>query len=322
MQKEKIAVIGLIIIIVGALSVFILLQPSEDGTGTVLDDIFANLFGEAKKEFKGPLQIGDCADVNYIGRFQVNNTVFDTSYEDVAREYNLYDENRPYEPLKIFVNPHYNLTAPEGYEDYISDMIPGFLSGLVDMNVSETKTVVLDAENAYGDWNESLAETFGMGAYPLETVIDSTASENISQFLVNFPDINMTEGAIFDYGAIAFEEEGILDATIVTITDENITYRLLPENGSSVLLPIFNWYVTFIVENDTAFTMRSNIELGHIFSIESYYGSMHFKVTAANESSVSLAMNIDAPKDYFVGQTLIFELKVVKAYDTSSQLES
>jgi hypothetical protein len=126
---------------------------------------------------------------------------------------------------------------------------------------------------------------------------------------------------VFDYGAVAFEQAGVLNASIVTVTDENVTYRLEPENGSSVELPLFNWTIVFIVENETAFTMRSLIEAGHIFSIESFYGSMHFKVISVNETHARLAMNLDAPEVRFIGATLLFEIEVVKVYKTSDILE-
>ena len=309
MQKEKLAAIGLVIIIIGALSTYFFVTYGEE--------ILENLFG--KEEDTGPvgIGIGDCADVNYIGRF-VNGTVFDTNYEDVAIEHGLYNETRDYEPQKVFVNPNQDLTLPEGYGNYSSYFVTGFLNGLVGMKEGETKNVTLPPEDAYGDWNESLAEMFGMRAYPLSTVVPSNATENKTNFMTSFPNVTLTEGNEFDYGAVVFEQAGALNATITNITDENITYTLSPVNGSTVKLPIFNWNVTFIVENETAFTMRSSVEVGHTFSIEYFYGSLHFYVTAVNETHASMAMNVDAPEIKFVGQTLIFELEVVRMYDTST----
>ena len=166
-----------------------------------------------------------------------------------------------------------------------------------------------------------MSEMFGMGSYPLQSVIESEITENKTALLQSFPGIDLTEGSIFDYGAVAFEQTGVLNASIVEVTDENITYRLEPENGSSVMLPLFNWTIVFIVENDTAFTMRSLIDAGHIFSIESYYGAMHFKVISVNETHARLAMNLDAPEVKFIGETLLFELEVTKVYKTSTLLE-
>ena len=145
MQKEKIAVIGLIIIIVGALSVFILLQPNEDGTGTILDDILVNLFGDDKVS-KGSIELGDCADVNYIGKF-VNGTVFESTYSDV-------ENKTDGAPLNIFVSLDITETPPEGYEEYYPGMMIhglGFTEGLVGLKEGETSTIgPIPPEKAYG----------------------------------------------------------------------------------------------------------------------------------------------------------------------------
>lgn len=318
MQLEKLATIGLAVIIVIAISGYIL--ADED----IRNDIIDNLFGEQKKEDKiptgGAITYGDSVDVNYTGKF-LNGTVFDTNIEEVAKQGGLYNESMSYEPAKVFVDPNFEFSPPEGYENYSASFIPGFLDGLVGMKEGDEKEVTIPAEDAYGDWNESMSEMFGMGSYPLESVIESEITENKTALIGSFPDINLTEGSTFDYGKVAFEQAGVLNATILNITDENITYKLTPENGSSVLLPFFNWTIVFIVENDTAFTMRSIIEEGHIFSIESFYGSMHFKVTSVNETHARLAMNIDAPELKFIGATLVFELEAVKVYKTSALLE-
>jgi len=320
MQLEKIATIGLAVIIVIAISGYILADEN------IRNDIFKNLFGEEKEEngkipVGGAITYGDSVDVNYTGKF-LNGTVFDTNIEEVAKQWGLYNESQIYEPAKVFVDPNYEFYPPEGYENYSNSFIPGFLEGLVGMKESNTKEITIPPEDGYGIWNESMAEMFGMGAYPLESVIESEISENKTALVGSFPDLNLTEGAIFDYGEVAFEQKGVLNAIIKNVTDENVTYKLIPDNGSSVMLPFFNWTIVFIVENDTHFTMRSIIEEGHIFSIDSFYGSMHFKVISVNETHARLAMNIDAPEVRFIGATLVFELEAVKVYKTSALLES
>ncbi len=320
MQLEKLATIGLAVIIVVAISGYILADEN------IRDDIFDNLFGEVKKDDKitpvtGAITYGDSADVNYIGKF-LNGTVFDTNLEEVAKQWGFYNESLPYEPAMVFVDPNYEFYPPEGYENYSSSFIPGFLEGLVGMEEGDMENVTILPVDGYGEWNESMSEMFGMGSYPLESVIESEISENKTALISSFPGIDLTEGSTFDYGAVAFEQAGVLNASILEVTDDNVTYKLTPENGSSVDLPLFNWTIVFIVENDTHFTMRSLIEDGHIFSIESFYGSMHFKVISVNETHARLAMNLDAPEVRFIGATLEFELEVVKVYKTSALLES
>jgi len=105
---------------------------------------------------------------------------------------------------------------------------------------------------------------------------------------------------------------------IIEISDTNVTYKLLPEDGKTVSLPIFNWDVQFIVTNDTEFTMHSIINENHTFTIDSFYGSMHFKVIEMNATHAIFGMNIDSPHIQFVDQTLIFDITVEKIYKTST----
>ena len=72
----------------------------------------------------GFIKFGDCVDVNYIGRYASNNTIFDTTYED--------PENKSGgTPLKVFVSLDKNATSPK--DGYSSDMIKGFMEGLIGM---------------------------------------------------------------------------------------------------------------------------------------------------------------------------------------------
>jgi len=267
-----------------------------------------------------PIEIGDCVEVNYIGRYQVNNTIFDTSYEDVAKAEGIYDSTRFYQPLKVFVDPVGNMSVPTGYEEYSSSMIPGFIKGLVGMSIGENKTVVVPPEEAYGTWNVSLAEQFQMSNYSLDTVVNSTMTDTTDSFSYSFPDVNLSNGTVFDYGAVAFDQPGVLNATILNVSNGNITYKLLPENGTTIKLPMFNWNVTFIVTNDTAFTMHSDIKVNHTFTLSYGFYKIHFKVISVNETHARLAMNIDAPKIGLVDQTLIYELNVTKIIKTSQQI--
>ena len=137
MQNEKIAIIALGIIIFGALFVFL--------ASTYSEEILNNLFSEDKT-----IELGDCADVNYIGKFE-NGTIFDTSYEDIANESGIYIENREYEPLKIFVTMNKSVAPPTDYSLYSSEIIDGFMDGLIGLKAGETATIgPIPPEKAYG----------------------------------------------------------------------------------------------------------------------------------------------------------------------------
>jgi len=90
MQNKNLIIIAFILII-GALSLY------------VTTTYYPNLLGEKKT-----VEIGDCIDVHYIGRYASNNTIFESSYGDI--------ENKTGgTPLKIFVSFDMNEMPPGGY---------------------------------------------------------------------------------------------------------------------------------------------------------------------------------------------------------------
>ncbi|WP_297463697.1 peptidylprolyl isomerase [Thermococcus sp.] len=84
---------------------------------------------------------GDRVKFHYVGKFE-NGEVFDTSYEDVAKEHGVYVEEREYGPLEV--------TAGAG------EVIPGLDEALIGMEVGEKKTVVVPPEKGYGLPNPEL----------------------------------------------------------------------------------------------------------------------------------------------------------------------
>lgn len=80
-------------------------------------------------------EYGDTVSVNYIGRF-LSDEVFDTSYEDVAIENDIYNEGRNYGPIKFL----------QGY----GSLIPGFEAGVSLMEVGDIATVLMPSAYAYG----------------------------------------------------------------------------------------------------------------------------------------------------------------------------
>jgi hypothetical protein len=134
MQKEKIALIALVIIVVAALSVFLI---------AVNTDIFETLF-----EGQKTIESGDYADVHYIGKYASNDSIFESSYA--------FPENKTGgTPTKIFAT--LNITAVPGenytaYSNMIDDQfIEGFIENLIGMKQGQTKTTAsIPAEKAYG----------------------------------------------------------------------------------------------------------------------------------------------------------------------------
>ena len=82
---------------------------------------------------------GDTVSVNYTGKLE-DGSVFDTSLQ----------EGR--EPL----------TATLGQ----GQLIPGFENGLIGMSVGETKTVEIEPENAYGNYNPTMIQIVNKDQVP------------------------------------------------------------------------------------------------------------------------------------------------------------
>jgi len=134
MQKEKIALIALVIIVVAALSTFLI---------AINTDIFTNLF-----EGQKIIEIGDYADVHYIGYYASNGTHFTSSYK--------YPENKSGgTPAKIFVTYNTSATAGANFSGYTNtingEYVHGFIQQLVGMTKGQTKrTAPISPQDAYG----------------------------------------------------------------------------------------------------------------------------------------------------------------------------
>ena len=74
---------------------------------------------------------GDFVRLNFTGKIKENDEIFDTTFEDVAKEADLFDENKEYKPIPIVVGGNHLLPAIEeaivqktrydsctGYENY------------------------------------------------------------------------------------------------------------------------------------------------------------------------------------------------------------
>ncbi len=260
------------------------------------------------------IEIGDCTEVEYTGKFAANGEIFTTTYDDPTNKTGGIPHN-------LFVNPNQNLAIPSGCgATYIPAYLPpNAIRALVGMKEGETKNITLSSAEAYGDWDTSLAVQYEFGAYPVNEIWDTTVEGiSTSVFSSYFPDVELLAGTIFDYWAM-LGMEGILNAQITKIANDNVTFKMLPKNGTTFIAPIFNWTDTILVTNSTAFTIHSDISLNYTFAFqdpnsnETVYG----KVISVNETEATFALNVIAPSIEFVGQSLTYELKVVKITKTA-----
>ena len=87
------------------------------------------------------VEVGDFVVFHYVGKFE-NGEVFDTSYEDIAKENDIYVEDRKYGPLGVNVG--------------VGELIPGLDEALIGMEIGEKKTIVVPPEKGYGMPNPEL----------------------------------------------------------------------------------------------------------------------------------------------------------------------
>ena len=317
MKNEKIALIILCIVIIVALFLYI----------GFTQDLFKNLNWDNNGNSDIEIQLGDCADVNYIGRFQVNNTIFDTTYENIAIKEGIFNEGKSYEPLKIFVDTTGAQSLPEGYEDYSSDIITGFIEGLIGMKENETRTVTIHPERAYGVWNETLAKElfsyyFGLEYYPRDSPNNITETIDKSMLVYYNETINISNIYVGQeiYNISGFSQNGENASWVIkisNITENNVTITNIVENGT-VIKSEDVWDYTILVENENVFKLRADPVIGGIYGGPYSY----MKVIGFNESALFLAINFEAPDSSFINQTLNYEIKIENIYKTSDQLNS
>lgn len=112
---------------------------------------------------------GDLVSIYYIGRSQEAG-LFDTNVEEVAQEEGLYNAERPYEPLEFVLGAW--------------TMIPGMETGVVGMNVGETKTITIQAGEAYGEYREELVQELpkeNFATAGIDPVVNETYNFGIAQ---------------------------------------------------------------------------------------------------------------------------------------------
>ncbi len=113
------------------------------------------------------IEKGDFVIFNYIGRFE-NGEVFDTSYEDIAKENDIYVEERQYGPLGVNVG--------------VGELIQGLDEAFIGMEKGEKKTITIPPEKGYGLPNEDLivdvplSEFTNIGVEPVKDMYVMTDS--------------------------------------------------------------------------------------------------------------------------------------------------
>ena len=134
------------------------------------------------------VEFGKTITFDYAAGFD-NGTLFDTSFETVAKEAGIYDPNRIYKPLTILYNK--------------GSLIPGLEEALLGMKADEIKNIRVPPHKAYGILIENATKTL-----PKNTI------KNYENLKIN------------DIVAIITSDGRRIDTYVKEIGEENITVDL------------------------------------------------------------------------------------------------
>ena len=82
------------------------------------------------------IEKGDFVRVNFVGRIIENDEVFDTTYQEIAQEADIYNENKDYVPIPIVVGGNH--------------LLPQLEEAIVGLDAGDSKTVEVSSDDAFG----------------------------------------------------------------------------------------------------------------------------------------------------------------------------
>jgi FKBP-type peptidyl-prolyl cis-trans isomerase 2 len=325
MQNKKLALILLVAVIVVSISVFL--------TVTYSKDIFNFLNG--KKTEEKVLALGDCADVNYIGKYASNRTIFMTSYSNVANESGIYNKSIAYQPLKIFLSLNKSKSPPTGYENYSPKYVEGLIDGLVGLKEGQTSVINISAEKAYGAKKLKVGDIFSTKYltasnynYQLNQTVEvlNLTGKNITLKWLNVKDLGnftmpetilkgaediiLTNYSFYNFLPPYFIWEN--SSKIINITDSTVLIKTTPTKTQNLtkqitLINIKNKYTFIFPDTTTAEWNESKI----VFRSSPIPGSKYmlfnsgelYNITVKNVTATHIILSID-----FQGKSQSIEL--------------
>ncbi len=252
-----------------------------------------------------PVKTGDNISVDYIGSFQ-DGKVFDTSLESVAKENQLYDPGRKYEPLHFIVGN--------------KDVIKGMDEGVVGMKVGDSKILTIPPEKGYGMTNPELIRSYPViqvlpVVFPRITEVPINEFENyfgkehkIGDIIPVNPNINMTIINIASNVSLSYDFKvgeqipspgAPWNETVVKLDDKNVTIAYNIEKGQIIQFENVPWKTTVLDVNSQNVTLKHNAVPDT--QIQTMYGTpvkVHF-----NETSIIMDQNNE-----MAGKTMVFNI--------------
>jgi len=211
----------------------------------VLLSIFV-FYGHIPKKVKA----GDSVFVNYIVKLE-DGTIYDTTYEEVAKENGIYNPDRPYGAI--------NFTVGSG------TMIEGLEEGIIGMREGETRTIVIPPEKAYGRVNESLIEH-------LPTIEDIPYKHNFSRRITtSLTEFERWFGKNHTVGESLFVPSAGYNVTVISINETHVTVSYELKEGDVFKSSRGSWNMEVLEVGDDYITVAPDFHVGDTIKIYKYF---------------------------------------------------
>jgi FKBP-type peptidyl-prolyl cis-trans isomerase 2 len=224
------------------------------------------------------VSIGDRVWVNYT--LWVNDSVYDTNNESLAKEAGIYSAGRAYEPFSYVVQ-------------FNQGVIDGFIINTVGLMVNETVVFDVDPERGYGFYDQS--KVVMVPRYYNRSVFETVPREYLESM-----DLDLTVGTAYE------TEVGMV--FINQTNEDNITlfYILVPGHKFTL-----NGVPQQVVNASEDYT----VTIEHALNVDKYYTLPHpgtgmptrFLVT--NKSAQDITLDANHP---LANETLTFEVTLLK----------
>ena len=94
------------------------------------------------------IEKGDFVRVNFTGKIKGTDDIFETTYEEIAHETGVFDENKTYKSIPIVVGGNH--------------LLPAIEEGIIGLETGDKKTVEVAADDAFGQRDPSKIQLMHM----------------------------------------------------------------------------------------------------------------------------------------------------------------
>lgn len=234
---------------------------------------------EGPVEPEGPTAYyGDFVSVDYI--LYVDDEVYDTSIEDVARDADLYNPFRKYVPL------NFTLELDSGF-------INGFVKGIIGMRENETRTfMILPSSDSYGVYNASRA-------YNVPRYYNMSAFEVVPRSYFEERNISIEEGTAFT--------TDIAQVFVHNVSGDDITIMYVFHQGDEFRYGGFR-HVVVASSSDLVYTIMLDVEENETYTTTSLVDGRLVLARATKVTNDTITFDENHP---LAGKTLVYDVTLV-----------